>query len=179
MNVSKEKAGFSYTLEVFADNERDARGRLVALGKCVYRKVLTNIMPKEGVNHMEAVTLLGASQVTTWYLGLFANDHTPQWGDVMATFPGLAGEITAYDNPTRYALAFDNPVGGVVSNQTTPVLVEPTSAITVQGGFITSSAAKGATTGVLLSAVKETTPRTVNPGEVLRVTTGLNITSEE
>lgn len=159
------KSGFTYTVEVVKD------------GVVVDSEVVHNIMPIEGLNHVLGVTLLGASQVTQWYVGVYENDYTPLPGDDMATFPGLAGESTAYVNATRHALTMGAASGGVSDNSAARTEIEFTATKTIRGGFIASTPTKGATAGVLLSAVKFATPKAVEAGAILRLTAGLQLTS--
>lgn len=177
MNTGNElKAGFVYTFEAYEHPARDGEGRVIDLGPLSRRSVRTNLVPDGGLHSLVTTWLGGAQQVPTWYLGLFSGNYTPQPGDTMATFPALAGEVTAYTNSTRHAVTFDNAVAGVILNTNHPVLVEFTSAVNVQGCFLTSSPAKGSTVGVLASVVPEPTPFQMRAGGILRVMTGLEVT---
>lgn len=178
MTFSIAKAGFTYLVEHFVDNEIDPdTGLAVRLGRRIHVEKTPNRMPLEGIHHMEAVTMLEAAQVAAWYLGLYGNDYAPQANDVMATFPALAGEVTTYENATRHLLVNGNPVAGVISNAANRTEVVASVDVVVRGGFIASAPSKGATSGVLLSAVRFASPRDMKAGDVLRVTAGLQISS--
>jgi len=161
------KAGFVYTVETV--NKRT--------GEVVEVSEETNLMPVQGINHMLDVTLISATQITDWYLALYENDYTPSSADVASTFPTLAGEATAYSSATRLELALASASAGVSSNAANRSEFEFTETKTIQGGFIISTPTKGSTAGVLLSAVKFSSPRVVDDEFILRVTAGLRIVS--
>lgn len=135
-----------------------------------------NIVPVEGLNHFLAVVLNQGAQVPAWYVGLYENDYTPVAGDVMASFPGLAGEISTYSGNRPQAI-FGTATGGASSNENSRAEFIFSGVKTVRGGFISSSATKGATSGVLLSAVKLATAKTMDADSELRVTVGISFTS--
>lgn len=157
--------GFEYTVEVIKE------------GEVTDREVVHNLMPIEGMNHLLAVLLLGASQNTAWHIGLYDTPYTPVAGDVAATFPTLAGEATGYANSQRMPFEGASPAGGTLDNAANPAGFEFTEKNEIHGGFISSSAAKGSTSGVLLSAVRFTTPKSVEPTSILRVTAGFALVS--
>ncbi len=158
--------GFEYTIEVINKD-----------GEVTDREVIHNLMPTEGMNHLLAVLLLGASQNTAWHVGLYDTPYTPVAGDVAATFPTLASEAVDYVNPQRMLFEGASPVGGTLDNAANPAEFEFTGENAIHGGFISSSAAKGSTSGVLLSAVRFTTPKSVEPTSILRVTAGFALVS--
>lgn len=158
--------GFEYTIEVINKD-----------GEVTDREVVHNLMPIEGMNHLLAVLLLGASQNASWHIGLYDTPYTPVAGDVAATFPTLAGEATGYVNSQRMLFEGASPVGGTLDNAANPAEFEFTAENEIHGGFISSSAAKGSTSGVLLSAVRFTTPKSVEPTSILRVTAGFALVS--
>lgn len=160
------QAGFLYTIEL-----RDREGNLIE------RSEDHNLLPVEGINHMLAAEFLGGAQVSTWYLGVYTNDYAPQSTDTMATFPGLAGEATAYSATTRVALVFGSPTGGLIDNSASKAELTFTSNTTVRGGFISSNSTKGSTSGVLASAVRFSSPKAVEAGYTLTITAGNLITS--
>lgn len=54
-----------------------------------------NLVTNEGLDHALDATLAGGTQITTWYLTLFKDDHTPAAGNTYAT-PGYT-EIAGAD----------------------------------------------------------------------------------
>lgn len=160
------QGGFLYTFE-----------KLDRQGRVVWTEQIHNLIPIEGLNHFLNVALKGSTQIPTWYVGIYTNNYTPAAGDTMAAFPAAAGEITTYANATRHTLVLGTVASGAVDNTASKAEITFTSAASVQGGFITSVAAKGATTGVLLSAVKNASPKNFEVGETLRVSAGFTLIS--
>lgn len=167
MITEKAKAGFTYLVEVVKD------------GVVLDSEVVHNIVPLEGIHHALGVLLLDATKVTQWYIGLYENDYTPVTGDVMSTFPtsGVALEVTTYAGANRLAFTPGAASAGSVTNATNRAEFEFNATKTVRGGFISSSGTKAGTTGVLLSAVKFASAKSMEDGAILRVTAGLTITS--
>ena len=58
-----------------------------------------NLCTLEGRNKVLGICFGGASQISTWYIAVFEDDHTPASGDNYAT-PGFT-ECTAYEGATR------------------------------------------------------------------------------
>lgn len=169
MKIEKSQAGFTYHFEVIED------GEVVAQATC------KNLIPTQGFDHTLNVLLNAAAQYTTWYVGLYTNAYTPLATDTAATFIGDAGEITEYVSSTRVPLRTAPAAGGSASNVLNKAEFEitGTAAVTVRGGFISSSSVKGGTSGVLLSAVRASNSSgapiefLLQPGSVLRVTAGI------
>lgn len=163
---SQAVAGFRYLVETI---DKD--------GIVIESEVVDNLIPTEGINHILSVAFKGSSQVTTWYLGLFEANYTPAIGDTAATLPGLATESTAYTSGTRVAWVSGAVAGGSVDNVASRAEFTANATKTIYGGFLSSSPAKGAATGVLTSIVRFASPRVLDSGSILRVTAGLTITS--
>lgn len=149
----------------------------VRAGEVIDAEVKHNLMPMEGANHTINGLLHGGTQVATWYIGLYSGNYTPQLGDTAATFPGSATELTTYAESARVAFVESAASGGVSDNSANKAEFTSNANATVYGGFIVSASAKGATSGVLLSAVKFASPKTFNSGDVLRVTAGFTLAS--
>lgn len=62
-------------------------------------RIEENLCPDEFINYVLDVALSGGSQITTWYLALFSDNHTPVAGDTYAT-PGFT-EADGYDETER------------------------------------------------------------------------------
>lgn len=163
---SKLRAGFQYQVEIVG---RDGRVRDA--------EILHNLMPDEGLNHMLGVTLKGAAQIAVWNVGIYEGNYTPVPGDTAATFPASATESSAYVAATRSALVLGSVAGGSADNAAARNEFTLNAAKTIYGGFISSAAAKGATSGVLLSAVRFSSPKVLDADEILRVTAGFTLIS--
>jgi len=162
------RIGFIYDLTYIA---RD--------GSVKWRERVHNLIPYAGRDYILNASLLGGSQLTTWFIGLYQNARTPLAADTMATLIADCGELVTYTNVggNRLALTPDALSNGVFSNLGTPAEFEFTADRTVRGGFISSSAPQSGTTGTLLSAVQLSTPKVITTGEKLQVVAGLSLTT--
>lgn len=160
------RAGFEYVIEVVGTD-----------GTVRDREVVHNLMPIQGLNHMLSVTLKGAVQVGTWYLGLYEGNYTPSPGDLASSFPASATETTAYTGAARPALTLGAVTSGTVDNAALRAEFTMNANKTIYGGFISSASAKGGTSGVLLSAVKFSSPKSLESGELMRLTAGFTLAS--
>lgn len=156
---SEGKIGFEYLVECF-----DASGTLID------SELVHNIMPEEGCNHMLAVTAGLVAQNPSWWIGLYKNNYTPVSGDKAATFPAAAGEFTDYEGTTRKQFIAAAPESGVLTNSASKAEFVFTQDVPVTGGFLASASGKGATTGILWSAVRFNSPKAPGVGGTLRVT---------
>lgn len=143
-------------------------------GRVLDEWTVKNLMPYEGVNHMLDVLAALSAPVTSWHIGLYGNDHTPQTADVAATFPAVAGEVITYDG-NRPTFAPSPATSGVLSNAGNEAEFTINAATTVRGGFIASNPSKASPLGVLLSAVRMPSPRSFEAGDVVSVAAGLEI----
>jgi hypothetical protein len=115
--------------------------------------------------------------VANWYIGLYEGNYTPVSTDVMSTFPTLSTECSAYDEATRQLFQGGSISAGTVNNFLAKAEFTSNANKTIYGGFISSVSSKGATSGVLLSAVKFASPKTFSAGDVLRATAGFTLAS--
>jgi hypothetical protein len=134
-------------------------------------------MPTEGANHMLNATLKGGAQVSTWYLGLYEGNYTPSVSDTAATFSSMATETSGYTSASRLAWAPGLVAAGVLDNSSTKAEFTFNTPKTIYGGFMSSASTKGATSGVLMSLVRFSSPRVLDTDSVLRVTAGITLTS--
>jgi hypothetical protein len=162
--LSKTRIGFHYRFEC-----------CTAAGETQWEFEEDNLIPNEGINYLLNAGLTMGAQFSNWYIGIYEGNYPPQPTDTMATFAAAATETTAYSETTRALLVPDAISGGVYANNATPVSFTFTAAKTIRGGFISSSSTKNGATGVLLSAVLASSPKTVGVGEILRVTAGLSL----
>ena len=158
-------AGVNYTIEVI-------RG-----GAVVDSETVHNLMPEEGRNHAVSVITKGATQVPALYIGLFEGNYVPVDSDKASTFPTSATECTAYLPATRVEFVEGAVAAGVVENTASRAEFTATAAKTIYGAFLVSAQAKGAITGVLMSAARFTAPKVLQIDDVLRVTASFSLTS--
>lgn len=126
----------------------DATGEVVREGK--------NLITTEGANHILSAVLGGGTVYTTWYLAPFTTDVTPTTAWTAALFPATAGELTTQiSEATRPVYTESVPAARSTTNDANPATITAAQAnVIVRGVGLLSASAKGATTGVLLSAYK-------------------------
>lgn len=136
-----------------------------------------NLMPIEGINNMFDVHFHAASQITSWFVGIFEGNFTPLTTTTMATLPGAAIETTAYASATRPAWDEGLPAGGEISNAAAEALFVMTAPKTLYGAFLSSSSVKGSTVGVLASATRFTVAKVVDVDDEIFVTVPFELIS--
>lgn len=133
-------------------------------------EISPNRVVNEGLDHLLDVTLRSATQITTWYVALFAGNVTPAATWTAANFTSLSTEFINYDESTR-----PEYVEAAVSSQSITNLASravftiSTGGGTVYGASIISASAKSATTGKLFSATRFASARTLDATDVLNV----------
>ena len=132
----------------------------------------TNLIVNTGLDYLLNNDLTAA----TMYIGLTDGTPTVAAGDTMASHAGWV-EVTAYDEAARLAWGQGAASGGVTTNATA-VTFTANATTTVGGGFLTTVATKGGTTGTLFS-VKAATEgdRALVAADTLDVTISLTVTS--
>lgn len=160
------KPGFIWTFDSYSRN-----------GDLIDTETIHNLLPEQGLNHWISILLKSGTQVGTWYIGVFSNDYSPVPGDTAATLPSAAGEFVDYVGSTRKAFVPGDVVSGECNNFSSPAELEFTADGTIRGGYLISSSGKGANSGTLLSAVKFTTPKMRETGEVLKIRAGIGLVS--
>lgn len=140
-------------------------------------ELVHNLVPTEGLNHILGVTFKGVTQVTSWFLAPFEGNFTPLANSTAANLPAAATECTAYAEGTRQAFTSGAVAGGSIDNSASRAQFTLNADKTIYGAWLTSAAAKGATIGVCVSAVKFGTPKVLSNGSVLQLTAGLTATS--
>lgn len=115
-----------------------------------------------------------ASQITSWYVGIFGNNVTPSASDTASTALGSSGtygEITAYSETTRpqfNASYFDTPTPNI-NNYASIAEFTISGSITARGAFIVSSSVKNSTSGVLMCAGRLASDKPLSSGDVLGI----------
>ena len=141
-------------------------------GRIIWTDHGTNLVVTEGLNYLISTDIPAA----TLYIGLTDGSPTPAAGDTMASHVGWT-EITAYDEAARQAWGQGAASGGVTTNATAATFTA-SGTTNVGGGFLTTVATKGGTTGTLFS-VKAATEgnRALVADDTLDVTISLTVSS--
>lgn len=175
----KEESGLNFHGHVFTDHYRD--------GKLIHTcDQGGNTFTTEGMAYLLNIIFYTTSKAGSaiWYVGIFKNNVTPAVGNTASACLGAAGtygecQDADYDSP-----ATDKPSYAVASTSTATCTNAASAAsftiagsITVYGAFLSTVAAKTATTGCLMSAKKFSTARAVIDDDVLSVTYAITCTT--
>lgn len=158
------KLGFTYTFEHYGVD-----------GKLKSSETVLNLMPDEMVAYFLNAGLKGGSQYTSFYIGVYEANRTPVAADTMTTLLADCTESTSYTvtGGNRQLLVLPAPSAGVISTAADPNILVFTAPCTIRGGFVTTGITRGATAGMLCSAVKLSAAKTITEaGESLKVPVG-------
>lgn len=139
---------------------------------------LKNIVTYQGRNALLDVMFHGATQIATWYVVIFEDNHTPAVGDTYAV-PGYT-ESTAYDEATRpeyqEAAAVSQSTTNSANKATFTINATKTiyGAALVGGGSAPTTKGDTAGGGTLFAAVPFATAKPVEAADVLKVTVTIN-----
>lgn len=141
-----------------------------------------NLLPSEGLTYL--LSLLGAgTKLTTWYLAPYSGAISPSANWTAATFSSTASEITSgtegYTNATRPTWTPGTAAADTINNNASPVTftIITASTLSINGVGMLSASAKGATTGVLLSATRFAATRTFADDDLFDVKYAVSLTS--
>jgi hypothetical protein len=164
------ESGLAFHGHVFTDHYRD--GQLIH--SCDQGTFTT-----EGMNYLLDIIFGTTSKAGSaiWYVGIFKNNVTPALGDTAAAKLGAAGSYgecqdADYDSPATNKPSYTIAAAASSSctNAASAASFTIAAGITVYGAFLSSVAAKTATTGYLMCAKKFTSSRAVIDNDVLSVT---------
>lgn len=146
-----------------------ARG-VFSYGKRGEEPILSeNLLVDEGLTHMLASALGGATQLPSWYIAIFGGNVTPLGSWDAATFAATATELTAYNETTRVPWTPTTAAANVISSFTAKATFTANATITVRGAALLSASAKSTTTGVLMGASRFPLDKGLADTEILDV----------
>jgi hypothetical protein len=141
-----------------------------------------NLVPTEGLTYL--MSLLGAgSKLPNWYVALYAGAITPVSTWTASNFAANATEITSgtegYTEANRVAWVPGTAAAGAIDSNASPATFTIATATTlaVNGVAMLSASAKGATSGVLVSAARFGATRNFVASDTFDVKYGLSLTS--
>lgn len=109
---------------------------LLSGGRQLWREEWENIVVNQGLNDLLDVTLSGATQDTTWFVGLTSGTPTVAAGDTLASHAGWT-EVTAYDEVNRVAWVDAGAASQAITNAASPaVFTISANSTTVGGAFL-------------------------------------------
>lgn len=139
-------------------------------GRVKWREAWQNLVVNAGLDHLLDVALSGATQITTWYVGLI-NGASPTIaaGDTMASHAGWT-ENQNYTEATRPAWTDGGVSGQSVDNSASKATFSiDTNSQTIGGAFLVSDSTKGGTTGTLYAAGTFSSAKSADNGDTLEV----------
>lgn len=143
----------------------------------------TNLVTPDGLNYLLGTALYGTTPEAAWFLALFAGNVTVLSSWAASNFPTVSSEITSgtagYSEPTRRPYTPGAPTGAAISNAASKAsfTIASPGTLTVQGAALLSSAAKGSTAGILLSASRFSPARNLENGDIFNLGYTLTLTS--
>lgn len=136
-----------------------------------------NVIVNEGLNYLLNAGIGGASNITSWYLGLFSGNYTPQATDTAATIAANATETTQYAAGARQSFVPAAASGQAITNTASRASFTFNASTTVYGAFLVSSSAISGTSGVLISAAQFGAAKPVVDGDQLLLTYTFSLAS--
>ena len=173
----QRESGLNFHGHVYTDHFRD--GKL--LHHCDQGG---NTFTTEGMARILNIVFRAQTTEAAIYVGIFKSNVTPAVGDTAAAKLGAAGTYgeckdADYDSP-----ATNKPAYTIVSTSTasctnaaSPASFTMNASITVYGAFLSTQAAKTATTGTLFCAKAFSSSRAVIADDVLSVTYVISCTT--
>lgn len=136
-----------------------------------------NVVTTEGATAMLDIMFHGATQILTWYVGLYEGVFTPLVShgasDIVATFD----EWINYDNATRPAWDEAAASAGSITDNTVANFVSSADTQTVTGAFLVSVSAKSAITGTCFSVANFSSAKALDTNDELNV--GYTLTAQD
>ena len=129
-----------------------------------------NLVTNEGLNKLLDVMFNGATQITTWYLGIFEGNYTPVGTLTAATVTSASTECVAYDSATRPEYVEVAAASQSITNSASRGSFVFNATKTVYGAFLVSSSVKSGTTGTLFSAARFSASKSVVSTDELLLT---------
>jgi len=129
-----------------------------------------NLVVNEGLDKLLNVMFNGATQIGTWYLGLFEGNYTPAATVTAATIASAATECTAYDQSTRPEYVEAAATSQSITNSANRAAFTFNATKSIYGAFLISNNTKGGTTGTLFSAARFSSSKSVVSSDELLLT---------
>lgn len=171
------ESGIAFHGDVFTDHFR--KGRLIH--SCNQGH---NTFTTEGMARLLNIVFRAQATEAAIYCGIFKNNVTPAVGDTAAVKLGAAGtygecQDADYDSPATNKPAYTIASTSTASctNAASPASFTMNASITVYGAFLSTAAAKTATSGTLFCAKAFSSSRAVIADDVLAVTYTISCTT--
>lgn len=146
------------------------QGQIIRAGQVIEEFEDHNLVVNEGLNSLLNVMFNGATQITTWYLGVFEGNYTPVASVTAATITSASTESTAYASATRPEYVEAAASSQSITNSASRASFVFNATKTIYGAFLVSNPTKSATSGTLFSAARFGTAKAVESGDELLLT---------
>ena len=143
---------------------------LIRDGRLIDEFEFKNTVVNEGLNSTLNVVFNAASQITSWYIGLFQGNYTPVASDTAATIAANSTECSAYTAGVRQNFTVVASTAQTTTNAASKASFTFNAGQTIYGAFLVSTATINGTTGTLMSAARFSTSRVVASGDQLLLT---------
>lgn len=161
------KCGFVY----------DVATRRKADGALIDALHARNRVPGEGLDLIASTIFKQGAVPEQLHIGLWSGAYTPNGAETAATLPTLVTELAAYEGATRKLFVPGTVVSGGCSNAASLAIFNFSADAVVNGAFISTAPAKGATNGTLLSVVRFPAARPVDASVYLEILSGFQFLS--
>jgi hypothetical protein len=145
-------------------------GTLIRAGRVIDEWEDDNLVVNQGLNSMLGVYFNGATQIATWYCGIFEGNYTPVATVTAATITSASTECTAYVSATRPEWVEAAPSSQSITNSASRAAFVFNATKTVYGAFLISSSTKSGTGGTLFSAARFSSAKNVVTDDELLLT---------
>jgi hypothetical protein len=129
-----------------------------------------NLMVDQGLNSLLDVHYHGTTQITSWYIGLFKGNYTPQASDTAANIAANATEATEYDESNRVDWVEAAASSKAITNSANKATFTINATVTIYGAFLVSTNTKSGTSGSLSAASRFGSARSLVDDDQLLVT---------
>lgn len=142
-----------------------------------------NLLTTEGLTSMLAIDLGATAKISAWYLALYSGAIDPVATWTAANFTANATEITSltegYSESVRQTFTASTAAAASINNTAAKAAftIVTASTLTVWGVGLLSSSVRGGTTGVLKSATRFASVRTLNTADVFNIGYTISLTS--
>jgi len=143
-------------------------------GKIKWREKAHNLVTNEGLDHILDVVLHAATQITTWYVAIFNDDHTVAAGDTYAV-PGFT-ESSAYDEANRQEYEEAAASSQSITNSANKATLTMSATTTIYGAALVGGGTGASTKddqaggGTLLCAAQFSSSKSVEDDDTLEIT---------
>lgn len=152
-------------------------GQLIRNGVVIDEFQDHNLVVNEGLNRLLNVMFNGATQSSTWYLGVFEGNYTPVGTVTAATIASAATECTAYTATTRPEYTEATSTAQSTTNSAARASFIFNATKSIYGAFLISDNTKAGTSGYLFSAARFSGVKNVESGDELLLTYTFNASS--